>query len=169
LAEWIDAFIRTLPACAPRLAPPPKPGAAVSGVINALIVILLSFAALANLFVLTRPERVDANLPVGAVAWIRANDPPSPMFNSYNWGGYLTWALPEYPVFIDGRADLYGDELITQWQDVVNARPNALAVLDRWRIKFVLLEPGWPVVPTLEREGWSVAYRDDKSVILIRP
>ena len=31
------------------------------------------------------------------------------MFNSYNWGGYLMFALPDMPVFVDGRTDLYGD------------------------------------------------------------
>ena len=29
------------------------------------------------------------------------------MFNSYNWGGYLMFKLPDYPVFVDGRTDLY--------------------------------------------------------------
>jgi hypothetical protein len=43
------------------------------------------------------------------------------MFNSYNWGGYLLWELPEYPVFIDGRTDLYDDELVEEWLRVVRA------------------------------------------------
>lgn len=29
-----------------------------------------------------------------------------------NWGGFLMVALPEYPVSIDGRNDLYGDGLL---------------------------------------------------------
>ena len=30
-----------------------------------------------------------------------------PGYNSYNWGGYLIWR--GLPVFVDGRADVYGD------------------------------------------------------------
>ena len=32
--------------------------------------------------------------------------PPGELFNSYNWGGYLMFALPDMPVFVDGRTDL---------------------------------------------------------------
>ncbi len=169
LAEWFDAFAQTLPARPRRLTPNPKPGAAASSLINLLIILMLSLAAFANLFVLTRPERIEANVPAGAVTWIRENRPEGRIFNSYNWGGYLAWSLPEYPVFIDGRADMYGDEMISQWQGVVNAGPDVFTVLEKWDINFVLLEPAWPVVPILERQGWSAAYRDRQSVILLHP
>ena len=29
------------------------------------------------------------------------------LYNIYDFGGYLIWRLPQYPVFIDGRADVY--------------------------------------------------------------
>ena len=32
---------------------------------------------------------------------------PDRMLNEYVYGGYLSWALPEQKVFIDGRADVY--------------------------------------------------------------
>ena len=32
------------------------------------------------------------------------------LFNHFNWGGYLIWTLREYPVGIDGRTNLYGEE-----------------------------------------------------------
>ena len=50
-------------------------------------------------------------LPVGAVDFLRANPHPGPLYNTFDWGGFLIWALPDYPVAIDGRTDLYGDEL----------------------------------------------------------
>jgi hypothetical protein len=36
---------------------------------------------------------------------------PGPLYNNLNWGGFLMWYLPELPVAVDGRNDLYGDEL----------------------------------------------------------
>ena len=58
------------------------------------------------------------------------------MLNSYNWGGYFDWKLRDYPVFLDSRADLFGDEIIGQWLDVMNAREGWQGILDRWEYQF---------------------------------
>ena len=34
---------------------------------------------------------------------------PGPIYNQLNWGGYLIWRLPGYPVAIDGRTNLQAD------------------------------------------------------------
>lgn len=49
--------------------------------------------------------------PVNAINFLRRNPEPGPLYNNLNWGGFLMWYMPEYPVAIDGRNDLYGDEL----------------------------------------------------------
>jgi hypothetical protein len=47
-------------------------------------------------------------------SYVRATIPAN-LFVYYDWGGYAIWKLyPEYRVFVDGRADLYGDELLSQ-------------------------------------------------------
>lgn len=108
------------------------------------------------------------NLPVEAVAFIKEKSPPGRLFNSYNWGGYLLWELPEYPVFIDGRTDLYNDEVIDQWLQVVRAEPGWQEVLDRWDVRLILLEPGMPVIGHLESAGWQMMYRDSRAVVFRR-
>jgi hypothetical protein len=90
------------------------------------------------------------------------------MFNSYNWGGYLPWEIPEYPVFIDGRADLYGEKTIGNWWKVVNATEEGLLLLDTWQVKFVILEPGWPILGKLAENGWDILYEDSSSIIMGR-
>jgi hypothetical protein len=54
---------------------------------------------------------VRGKFPVDAVNYLRQYPVPGPLYNSFNWGGFLIWYMPEYPVAIDGRNDLYGDEL----------------------------------------------------------
>jgi hypothetical protein len=108
------------------------------------------------------------NMPVDAVAYIRDNSPPGRLFNSYNWGGYLLWELPEYPVFIDGRTDLYNDEVIDQWLQVVRAEPGWQQTLDRWGVRLILLEPGMPVVAHLRSAGWRSLYEDQQAVVFSR-
>ncbi len=55
--------------------------------------------------------KVGEGFPVKACNAILGNHLPPPIFNPLNWGGFLTWYLPDYPVAIDGRTDLYGDEI----------------------------------------------------------
>jgi hypothetical protein len=33
-----------------------------------------------------------------------------PLYNGFDWGGYLIWRLPHLPVCIDGRTNLHGEE-----------------------------------------------------------
>lgn len=113
-------------------------------------------------------QQVHSGLPLKAVEWIRVNQPEGRMFNAYNWGGYLQWELPEYPVFIDGRADLYGEKTINDWWSIVNATNQGLSLLDSWQVNFVVLEPGWPILERLNQDGWRVLYEDDIAVIMGR-
>ena len=50
-------------------------------------------------------------LPVNAVEAVRARGYTGPLYNTYEWGGYLMWSLRQ-PVSLDGRAGLYGDKRI---------------------------------------------------------
>jgi hypothetical protein len=58
--------------------------------------------------------------PVDAVDYIQQNALPSPLWNTFDWGGFLTWYLPGYPVAIDGRTDLYGDAMLQRFQQTQN-------------------------------------------------
>jgi hypothetical protein len=55
--------------------------------------------------------QVNTTLPADAVAAIRAHGYAGPVYDDYNWGGYLIWTL-KLPVTMDGRASFYGDERI---------------------------------------------------------
>ncbi|RME90766.1 MAG: hypothetical protein D6770_01750 [Anaerolineae bacterium] len=140
----------------------------VSRVINLSAVALLLAMALLRLYAQSLPQVVEKDYPGRAVTWIQENHPPGRLFNSYNWGGYLLWNLPEYPVFVDGRADLYGEAILDQWWDVVQAKEGGWEVLDRWNVRLVLLEPHWPIVRELPERGWEVLYQDDVSVVFGR-
>ena len=56
-------------------------------------------------------DAMSSFFPVKAVNFLRQNPQPGPLYNPFDWGGFLTWYMPDYPVAIDGRTDLYGDEL----------------------------------------------------------
>lgn len=108
---------------------------------------------------------IPEHMPVEAVQFIMETKPQGRLFNAYNWGGYLIWALPEYPVFVDGRADLHGDEIINQWMQVTQAQDDWQEILATWDIHLILLQPYQPVTRLLALEGWSLLHEDDIAVV----
>ncbi|MGE5112112.1 MAG: hypothetical protein ACM3JB_14715 [Acidobacteriaceae bacterium] len=76
---------------------------------------------------------VSRRMPVGAVAYIHEHHLSGPLFNDYDWGGFLTYALPEIPVAIDGRTNVHGQNEVGQ-----NVRTWGLG-------------PGWDKDPLLNR------------------
>jgi hypothetical protein len=108
-------------------------------------------------------------LPAEAVARLEEARPPGPLFNSYNWGGYLIWEAPDYPVFVDGRTDLYDDELLSVYLEVVAAQGDWRNMLDECSINLVLIESHSPLAVALSSEpGWRIAYEDDLATIFAR-
>jgi len=73
--------------------------------------------------------------------------------------------LRDYPVFVDGRADLYGDEMLNQWKQVVAGGNAAQEILNEWDVDLILLEPDWVVINELPQYGWEILYKDEMSVI----
>lgn len=140
--------------------------------INVAILVLILMAVILKVSLIF-PE--DANekaftstLPTQAVNYLISTKPPGKMFNSYNWGGYLIWALREYPVFTDGRTDLYNDEILGQWLQVARAEYGWQSVLEDWDVNFVFVERDLPITRALETGGWQEVYRDEKAVIFRR-
>ncbi len=138
-------------------------------ILNGILLGIVALAAgvkAASIYPVSVNEVEFANfLPVEAVEFIRESQPEGRLFNSYNWGAYLLWALPEYPVFVDGRTDLYNDEVIGQWFQAARAEPGWEAVLEEWGVNLVLIEPGLPLARALEEADWEELYRDDVAVV----
>ena len=77
-------------------------------------------------------------------------DQPQRIFVYYDWGGYAIWKLyPEYRVFVDGRADLYGDDLLRQFKTAVQLRTGWRDVLDSWKVEAVLVPPSCALAQAL--------------------
>jgi hypothetical protein len=63
------------------------------------------------------------SMPVHAVDAVKVKGYAGPLYNDYNWGGYLIWAL-RMPVSIDGRAAFYGDQRLDRSIATWNAEPD---------------------------------------------
>ena len=90
------------------------------------------------------------------------------MYNSYNWGGYLIWALPDEPVFADGRTDVY-NEFLLDYVKVMFVRPGWKEVLDRYGVRLALTERDGFLATMLEVQlDWKLIYQDDQATIWVR-
>lgn len=137
--------------------------------LNIALLVTLALAVIARAWVVYPQEANQADYaeeaPVAAVEFIKETKPSGRLFNSYNWGGYLVWHLRDYPVFVDGRTDLYSNELLTEFLDTLNGEEGWQATLEKWDIELVLIEPVWPLAKLLASEGWQVLFEDEHSVL----
>ncbi len=59
------------------------------------------------------------NQPFGAAEFLKENRIRANMFNFFNHGAYLIFALyPDCRVFIDGRTEVYGDTFLRTWHKI---------------------------------------------------
>ena len=113
-------------------------------------------------------EMVRQSYPVDAVAFIQKNHFPGPLYNNFNWGGFLIGALPEYPVAIDGRTDLYGEDALRQsYSTLMALRWSEDQALNQANL--VLLPSTVPLARILERSPqYQVAYADKLATVFVR-
>ncbi|TKJ31133.1 MAG: hypothetical protein CEE40_02430 [Chloroflexi bacterium B3_Chlor] len=110
-----------------------------------------------------------AAFPVEAVDFIVERRITGNMYNLYHWGGYLIWRLyPDHKVFIDGRADVYGDAFIDQYLQVYQLREGWEEPLDAYEVTLVIIDEGSPLSTVLnERPDWERRYADEKAAIFV--
>ena len=84
-------------------------------------------------------------------------------------GGYLIYAHPETPVFVDDRAELFGEEFFRDAVNTRNARPGWDEILAEHAIGQVLLQRRDGLVAVLERDGWQEVSANENYVLLTAP
>src|SRR6202171_4693907 len=137
-------------------------------------IILLAMAGFVSLHlaevIQRQPQAETSHFPAGAVAYLLAHPPAGPIFNHYDWGGYLIFKLyPVTRVYIDGRADLYGDRLMEQRSATYYLTDDWQQSLSQWRVRTVIVPADAPLARGLRRApGWVQSYEDSKSVIFSR-
>lgn len=140
---------------------------------NAAVVFLIAVFALVRWASLASNQKArEAEFfPEKAIASLASGAYPTNLFAYYDWGGYAIWKLyPQYRVFVDGRADLYGDELLRQSvKTVPELRTGWREVLDDWKVEAVLMPVSCAISQALLLDPeWHVAFSDSRAIFLIR-
>jgi hypothetical protein len=110
-----------------------------------------------------------AAAPAAALQAIGKAGIPGHVLNSYGWGGYLIYE--GIPPFIDGRAEMYGDEFLKQYMQALQLHTSdgLQRLLEQYRITWTLLAPETPAVALLDQlPGWRRLYADETAVVHVR-
>lgn len=126
-------------------------------------------AALVTLAVLglARPaELSEERFP--AAAAVAALD-SGPTFTGSAVGGYLIYSeWPDRRVFIDDRAELYGEEGFQRFLNLQRGI-DVEKVFTDLGIEQVLAKAEWPIVESLRVLGWEYRYQDEHFVVMGQP
>jgi hypothetical protein len=116
----------------------------------------------------TNEQAIAARFPVAAVDHLeQIGLDQRHGYNSYNWGGYMIWR--GLPVFVDGRADVYGDDFLFDYRRTFDLTDGWQLPLDEYNVDFVLIEQASPLANLLEASSdWEQAYGDNVASLYLR-
>ena len=111
--------------------------------------------------------------PTEAIKFLKNQPSPGPLFNRYEWGGYLIWQLPKFPIFVDGRMPTWetpsSKSPYTIYLETLQTQPGWEETLTEYQIDWILISPGTFMDLLLQPEprkfGWEEVYRDQVAVI----
>src|SRR5262249_9592586 len=114
-------------------------------------------------------EVITARFPANAAATIERAGCAGPLYNCFDWGGYLIWRLPQLPVAIDGRTNLPGDERLQRsfdtWRGVKgwNQDPELTAA------RLVVADSPGPLASLLRLDPrFQIVHEDEVAVVFVR-
>ncbi len=159
-----------------RRAPPRRLRRAAAALV-ATLAIALGLRAWTNGYYvdMRREERfgLDWNrsvLPVDAVEYARRAGIEGLPLNHLNLGGWLMWA-GSWPVFIDGRLEVVGEDFYREYRQVISAQDALEACVARWGIRWAIF-PYANFPQLLGRMSadprWRLAYADPVAAIFVR-
>jgi hypothetical protein len=122
---------------------------------------------------LEAPAGVVATAPPGITAALRDIATPSDrLFAPQPWGSWFEFAVPETPVFVDSRIELFPVETWDDYETITDGRDEWLTTLERWNVTVVVAAAGMGRVPLDERLAgeprWREVYRDGDGRIFVR-
>lgn len=143
------------------------PGGPAMPAILAALVLAAAATLAAGIAGLARPNA--AHVPREALAAARAAGASGPVLNAYGFGGWLI--TQGVPTFVDGRTELFGGPFVARFTralDLTDA-DGFLALLERHRIGWTLLQAGTPAAALLDRlPGWRRVHADGIAVVHMR-
>jgi hypothetical protein len=139
-----------------------------AAVVAGILGLVLTFLGWSRLSEQTLQAAVEASYPVQAVDVIKRQGYRGPLYNSYNWGGYLMCELPELPVALDGRANFHGDERLERAMATRDGKMTWRTDQDLGTARVVVTESETPLAALLRLdERFQLVHEDPVAVVFV--
>jgi hypothetical protein len=117
-----------------------------------------------------RMRAVVADLfPARAAAAIRDGGYTGPLYNHFDWGGYLIWELPHLRVGMDNRMNVHGDERISRSMQTWNGNKGWDKDPELERARVVLAESSCALASLLRLDArYRIAHEDEVATVFVR-
>lgn len=108
--------------------------------------------------------------PVRAADYLEQRGLDSRVFAKDQWGGYLIYLFNgRLKVFLDGRSDYYGRDMLETYATVMEVKPGWDSVLRQFGVQFVLAAPDHALSSVLSiSPQWKRVYADSTAIIFER-
>jgi hypothetical protein len=113
------------------------------GLLLAVAVLALPWLESVNPFFRTpgRTHRVESDLQALSDAMQVRCPEGGRVFTRFAWGEYLEWAIgPQFLVFLDGRTEIYPDQVWQEYTEVTRGRQDWNEILDGYEVRFLVLD-----------------------------
>ena len=109
--------------------------------------------------------------PIAGVDRLLQLEPDANVFAQYGWGGYVISRMYESGgrVFVDGRNDMYSQQVLDDYSAIRAADPGWEALATRYGVEAILLPPETTLTrgPAVEA-GWCEILRDKVEVLYLK-
>lgn len=157
------------------LKPRPRRGIpAMDYAISALLLIfpLMLLPGIREAWWADAPPALSAETPLNAAEWLKAHpEIPDPLWAELAYSSYLVYALPERPVWIDTRFEVYPPEHWERYKAIDAARRDWEILLEAEGIQSLLLsksEQAALIQAVDFSTKWREVYSDETSVIFVK-
>jgi hypothetical protein len=153
---------------------PPRPVFAVITAVTLVLVLLVAAVKIdSDISPSVQAKLDESSYPIAAADWLASHpEVGTHMYNQYGWGGYLAnrfYPDPNREVFIFGEAELMGDPLLNEYNDVQNLRPDWAAILDKYHVDYIVFNTGEALSNVLATQpAWKMVYQDKVATIFVR-
>ncbi len=118
------------------------------------------------------PPALSSKTPVDATIWLTEHpDLPDPLWADLAYSSYLVYALPERPVWIDTRFEVYPPEHWERYKAISAASWNWEILLNEEEINLLMLsksEQDQLILAMGFSKNWHEVYSDEMSIIFVR-
>jgi hypothetical protein len=104
---------------------------------------------------------------------LAASDPQGRVFTCFEWGEYLGWSRgPQTKVFMDGRIEIFPDEVWQEYSAVTRGRADWQEILDRYGVNCLVLDTSGyhhELLPQVRRSSeWKETLKQGDAVVFER-